>query len=47
MKLSGPKTKNVLIFSQKKLSLYFRKQNFQKKLLIFQSVTLRAQKINK
>ena len=35
MKLSNPKAKNVLIFSQKKLFIYFEKWYFLKTLLYF------------
>ena len=44
MKLSGPKIKKILIFSQKKLFLYFGKRNPLIKLLIFQEQTFQAQK---
>ena len=44
MELSSIKIKKVLMFSQKKLFLYFGKWNFFKK-LIFQEGTFRVQKI--
>ena len=47
MELSSAKIKKVLIFSQKKISLYIAKWNFSKKLLTFQEGTFRAQKIKK
>ena len=45
MKISDPKTKNFLIFSQKMFFLYFGKQNFLKKPIIFQEKTFVVQKI--
>ena len=47
MKLSDPKTKNFLIFSQKMFFLYLGKQNFLKKPIIFQEGTFGVQKIKK
>ena len=44
MEISSHKIKKILIFSQKKLFLYFGKWNFLTKLLIFQEETLRARK---
>ena len=46
MESSSPKIKKVLIFSLKKLFLYFRKWNL-KKCLIFQKRNFRAHKIKK
>ena len=37
MKVFSPKIKKNLIFSQKKAFLYFRKLNFLKKLLIYET----------
>ena len=47
MELSGPKIKNVLIFPQIKLFLYFGKWNFIKIFFIFQEGTFRASETKK
>ena len=51
MELSSSKTKKVLMFSQKKLFIYFRKWNFEKKptlkkILIFRKMERSSPKLN-